>query len=120
MLKNIKDFFIEIIQIIRRFMGPDLSESELLEDETNNEYVYQRLKGFGELPPEEQAILDEAMEGVVIDESNMSIRDALEEVRRDKLSLRKTERQNTGTRETTKPKVEKNQTRSTGSIDMDK
>ena len=35
--EKIRDFFVEIAQFFKRFMGPDLSEEELLEDEYGND-----------------------------------------------------------------------------------
>lgn len=97
--EKIKNFFGEIVQFIRRFMGPDLSESELLEDEYNNDYFYRKISGFNELEPENRRILDEAMQDVVHEESKMSIEEALKAAKKDKLSIKSTEKTNTKTKD---------------------
>lgn len=98
--EKIRNFLGEIVQFIRRFMGPDLSESELLEDEYNNDYFYRKISGFNELEPENRRILDEAMQDVVHEESKMSIEEALKTAKKDKLSIKSTEKTNTKTKDT--------------------
>lgn len=102
--EKIKNFFEEIAQFIHNFMGPDLTESELLEGEYNNDYFYQKISGFNELEPENRKILDEAMKDVVYEESKMGMEEALKIAKKDKLSAKNAEKSNTRTRETTKPK----------------
>ena len=105
--EKIKDFITELAQFFRRIMGPDLSEEELLEDEFGNDYFYKRLHGFDELDPENRRILDQAMEEVVYEDSKMGMEEALKMAKKDKLSLKNTEKSNTRARETAnqKPKV---------------
>ncbi len=103
--EKIRDFFVEIAQFFKRFMGPDLSEEELLEDEYGNDYLYQRLNGFNELNPENKKILDQAMEEVIYEDSKMGMEEALKIAREDKLSLKSTEKSSSKPHETTKPKA---------------
>ncbi len=103
--EKIKDFFIELTQFLKRVMGPDLSEEELLEDEFGSEYLYKRLNGFNELNPENKRILDQAMEEVVYEDSKMGMEEALKMAKKDKLSLKNTEKSNTRARTTTSPKA---------------
>ena len=83
LFEKIKDFFIELTQFLKRVMGPDLSEEELLEDEFGSEYLYKRLNGFNELNPENKRILDQAMEEVVYEDSKMGMEEALKMAKKD-------------------------------------
>lgn len=103
--EKIKDFLGEIADFIRRFMGPDLSESELLEGEYDNDYFYQKINGFNELDPKNRKILDEAMEDVIYEESKMGMEEALKMAKRDRLSIKNTEKANTKPKQNVKPKA---------------
>lgn len=106
--EKIKDFFVGIAQFLKRIMGPDLSEEELLEDEFGNDYFYKKLNGFNELDPENRKILDQAMEEVVYEDSKMGMAEALKMAKKDKLSLKNTEKSNTRTREIENQKARTN------------
>lgn len=84
-IENIKNFFKGMARAFRKFMGQDLSDAELLEDEYNNDYFYRNIHLFNELNPENQAILDSAMKTVLVEEKQVSMQEALRMAKKSKL-----------------------------------